>query len=259
MGHARLPTFMALIAVEEGRFDECWRSRSAPPTHHSVWTRAMVGRARLETGDVTAAIEALDDVVRAWEPCARLVLVRHARRDRRDHRRPWTTEHAGLLVDELEPYAGELVVGGPGIFCAGAADRYRGMLLDLLGRRDEAVAALTAAVVLEVVGRVPDLHSSHPLLARTRPAPARRAGRPGTGPRRDRPLHGDCGADRHVGLGHRRSGPRRRRRMSTALWAGPAESRGPLRLGQGDGLRRVGEGGPEARDLVGDDRDCVAS
>ena len=54
-----------------------------------------------------------------------------------------------LLVDELKPYAGELVVGGAGMFCAGAADRYRGMLLDLLGRRDEAVAALTAALALE--------------------------------------------------------------------------------------------------------------
>ena len=35
------------------------------------------------------------------------------------------------------------------MFCAGAADRYRGMLLGLLGRHDEAVAALAAALALE--------------------------------------------------------------------------------------------------------------
>ena len=36
-----------------------------------------------------------------------------------------------------------------GLFCLGAFDRYRGMLLSLLGRHDEAVAALTAALALE--------------------------------------------------------------------------------------------------------------
>ena len=65
------------------------------------------------------------------------------------------TEHAALIVDELEPYAGELVVGGAGMMCAGAADRYRGMLLSLLGRHDEAVAALTSALALEESVRSP--------------------------------------------------------------------------------------------------------
>ena len=144
-------TIMARLAVEEGRFDEVLAfTGSAPPTHHFAWTRAMVGRARLETGDVTGAIEALDDLVGAWDRLARDWFWSVTLAETTETIAGLgATEHAVLLVDELEPYAGELVVGGPGMVCAGAADRYRGMLLDLLGRHDEAVAALTAALVLE--------------------------------------------------------------------------------------------------------------
>ena len=92
------------------------------------------------------------------------------------------TEHAELLVDELEPYAGELVVGGPGIFCAGAADRYRGMLLGLLGRHDEAVAALAAALALEESVESPTFTArtrywlARALLQRDEPGDRERAG-----------------------------------------------------------------------------------
>ena len=72
------------------------------------------------------------------------------------------TEHAHVLADELGPYAGELVVVGAGILCLGAFDRYRGMMLGLLGRHDEAVAALTAALALE------ESVESPPFTARTR-------------------------------------------------------------------------------------------
>jgi class 3 adenylate cyclase/tetratricopeptide (TPR) repeat protein len=144
---------MALVAVEEGRFDEVLAIMEPEPTGwglHLPSKLAIVGRARLETGDLAGAIETLDRLVRDLPRLARdwswsLTLAE-------------TTEivaglgaaeHAGLLVDELAPYAGELVVGGLALVCAGAADRYRGMLLSLLRRHDEAVAALTAALALE--------------------------------------------------------------------------------------------------------------
>jgi hypothetical protein len=68
--------------------------------------------------------------------------------------------HAQMLADELAPYAGELAVWGS--FCWGAFDRYRGMMLDLLGRNDESVDALTVALALEESIEAP------PLAARTR-------------------------------------------------------------------------------------------
>ena len=122
-----------------------------------------MGRVRLETGDHAGAAEALDHLVGGWTGWAR------------DWTWPSTlaqtaeivagleaTEHAELIADELGPYAGELVVVGAGILCLGAFDRYRGMLLGLLGRHDEAVAALTAALALE------ESIESPPLTARTR-------------------------------------------------------------------------------------------
>lgn len=53
------------------------------------------------------------------------------------------------MLAELDPYAGELGIVGAGVYSIGAFDRYRGMLHHLLGRHDQAVAALDAAVALE--------------------------------------------------------------------------------------------------------------
>ena len=125
--------------------------------------RATSGRFRLDAGDHRVAAEVLDHLIRGWTGWAR------------DWSWPLTlaetseivagleaTEHAHVLADELGPYTGELVVVGGGILCLGAFDRYRGMMLNLLGRCDEAVAALTAALALE------DSVESPPFTARTR-------------------------------------------------------------------------------------------
>lgn len=71
-------------------------------------------------------------------------------------------EAAHLLCAELDPYAGELLVLGSGIFVAGAQDRVRGMVRTLLGQHDEAVVCLEAAI--EIEERV----ASPPLAARSR-------------------------------------------------------------------------------------------
>ena len=55
---------------------------------------------------------------------------------------------SGLLA-AIEPYRGLLIVASWGEVCLGAADRYRGMLLGLLGRDEEAMDALHQAVSLE--------------------------------------------------------------------------------------------------------------
>ena len=57
-------------------------------------------------------------------------------------------EWAQRLLDELEPFRGE-IMGLPAVVMQGAADRFRGPLLAQVGRRDEAVEALRAALALE--------------------------------------------------------------------------------------------------------------
>jgi hypothetical protein len=69
---------------------------------------------------------------------------------------------AEALVDLLAPGRGQLVVVAAATHCAGAFDRYRGMLLDLLERWDEAESAFTDARRLE------ERAGAVPLAARTR-------------------------------------------------------------------------------------------
>ena len=57
-------------------------------------------------------------------------------------------ELATPLLAQLEPYAGEIIVLWA-MAGMGTADRYRGGLLTVLGRHDEAIAALEAAIDLE--------------------------------------------------------------------------------------------------------------
>jgi hypothetical protein len=76
---------------------------------------------------------------------------------------------APALLDALDPFAGQLVVVSWGEACLGAADRYRGMLLGVLGRVDEAVTALEAACTLERGADAPALEAtSRAWLDRTR-------------------------------------------------------------------------------------------
>ena len=109
------------------------------------------------------------------------------------------TEHAQVLVDELGRTRASSSSSERDL-CLGAFDRYRGMVLGLLGRRDEAVAALTAALALE------EAVESPPFTARTRYWLARALlQRDDRGDRerasdRARPLHRDRRAARHEGL-----------------------------------------------------------
>jgi DNA-binding SARP family transcriptional activator len=56
--------------------------------------------------------------------------------------------HAAALRDLLEPYADRNVAIGWASTCAGSASRHLGLLADLLGARDEAVARLGAALAM---------------------------------------------------------------------------------------------------------------
>jgi hypothetical protein len=66
------------------------------------------------------------------------------------------------LYDEVLPYRGQLVIGGLGEGCSGAADRYLGMLASSAGRWDQSELHFKAALALEGGVR------SEPLVARTR-------------------------------------------------------------------------------------------
>jgi len=60
-----------------------------------------------------------------------------------------TAEAATALYDHLLPYRGQVVVGGMGEGCMGAADRYLGMLAGAAGRKVQAEAHFQAALALE--------------------------------------------------------------------------------------------------------------
>jgi tetratricopeptide (TPR) repeat protein len=56
--------------------------------------------------------------------------------------------HAAALHERLEPYADRNVAIGWASTCAGSASRHLGLLADLLGRRDEAIARLETALAM---------------------------------------------------------------------------------------------------------------
>jgi hypothetical protein len=70
-------------------------------------------------------------------------------------------DHARRLADLLAPHAGRLVVGGVGIVCFGAADRFLGMLAACVGEHERAAALYQSAAELETSVR------GEPALART--------------------------------------------------------------------------------------------
>jgi tetratricopeptide (TPR) repeat protein len=153
------------LALEQGRFAELLPIVEAAVTEdpNGRWNRAWLGRCHLGTGDAAGANQELDHLIRGWSTWARDFSWPGALSDTAELvAQLGSTDHAQLLADELEAYAGELAVPNFGLLCLGAFDRYRGMLLSVLGRHDEAVGALEAALVLE--GSL----DSPPLTARTR-------------------------------------------------------------------------------------------
>jgi hypothetical protein len=116
-----------------------------------------VARGRLELGEPGPAIDGLGAIMRAWDATSRdwswpMVLAQTAEVIARLEVRDGSAE---IVLRELDQYSGELVVVGAAVLCVGAHDRYRGMLLDLLGRCDEAVTALDAGIALEMAARAP--------------------------------------------------------------------------------------------------------
>jgi tetratricopeptide (TPR) repeat protein len=157
--------FLGMVALEEGRARELlpMMEASLAVTPDLPALQATSGRFRVDAGDHRGAAEILDRLIRGWTGWARdwswpLMLAEATEIVAGLE----ATAPAQVLADELEPYAGEMVVVGGGILCLGAFDRYRGMVLGLLGRHDEAVAALTAALDLEESVKSP------PFTARTR-------------------------------------------------------------------------------------------
>ena len=130
--------------------------RAVSPELTAAW--AASARIHFDVGEVDLAAEEVGTVLARWTTAARdwswpLVLADAAEAvaglgDR---------EAARTLLDEVSAYSGELGVVGAAIFCVGAYDRYRGMLLDTLGRHDEAVAALEDALALETAADAPVL------------------------------------------------------------------------------------------------------
>jgi class 3 adenylate cyclase/tetratricopeptide (TPR) repeat protein len=112
--------------------------------------KAAFGLAAFEAGDPATAAGALDEVLERWRAWGRdwswpVVLAASAELVVGLGR----AEDASPLLEELDGYSGELAIVGAAVLCLGAYDRFRGMLLDLLGRHDEAVDALEAALDLE--------------------------------------------------------------------------------------------------------------
>jgi hypothetical protein len=153
------------IRREQGRlselipgFESAMRRQSLTAIH------AGLALAHAETGDLDRARELLADL--AADGFALL---------RRDS--TWTVqladvaevvsltvarEHAASLYKLLEPKAGELIVASPGCFCAGAVDRYLGMMAELSGQIDKARLHYEQALGLEIgIG-------SEPLVSRTK-------------------------------------------------------------------------------------------
>ena len=88
--------------------------------------------------------------------------------------------HAAALHDLLEPYADRNVAIGWASTCAGSASRHLGLLADLLGHRDEAIARLETALAMNERMRARPLGRPH--AGRRSPACSRRRRRTASAP-----------------------------------------------------------------------------
>jgi tetratricopeptide (TPR) repeat protein len=151
---------MARVALEQGRAAEIVplleASRAITPDH--VAMQANAAYFRLASGDPEAAVEPLQVLFDGWEHWARdwvwpmaITLAAEVVAGL-EHR-----GYAERLLAEIEGYAGEMALVGAAIFCLGAYDQFRGMLLSVLDRHDEAVATLEAAGALDARMRAPAL------------------------------------------------------------------------------------------------------
>jgi tetratricopeptide (TPR) repeat protein len=109
--------------------------------------KAGVARAYYEVGRVDEAIVLVEELIDGWSSWGRdwswpAVVWQVAEVVAGTRERAW----AEVVLRELDLYSGELLLVGAAIYTAGAADRYRGMLLDVLDRHDDAVAALEAGL-----------------------------------------------------------------------------------------------------------------
>ena len=156
---------MGWLALEEGRIAEFqpMMDTALQLTPDLPAAQATAARAHLEMGDHGRAEDHLRVLLDRWSDWARdwswplvPVMLAEVSTVLSD------VDAAQVLIEELELYSGELAIVGGGILCCGAFDRFRGMLLDLTGRSDDAVAALDAALALE------DSLDAAALTARTR-------------------------------------------------------------------------------------------
>jgi class 3 adenylate cyclase/tetratricopeptide (TPR) repeat protein/DNA polymerase III delta prime subunit len=139
------------VLREQGRLEEAAEALGAVlEVTDLAAARATVARGAHEAGRVEEANALVDQLLAGWSSWGRdwswpgtVWAVAEVVAQRRDR------ERVAVVLDELDAYAGELLLIGVAIYCAGAADRFRGMLLDVLDRHDEAVEALEAGLALE--------------------------------------------------------------------------------------------------------------
>ena len=128
-----------------------------------LYVPAMLAVAQLDSGDETSARATLDRLVggdlrrgereSAWGAVLALLAEVAAATE---------SEHAGILYELVDPFAGRLLAAVIGLSCHGAADRYLGMLSTTLERWDDAEAHFERALTLE------ERVHGHALLPRTR-------------------------------------------------------------------------------------------
>ncbi|MEY2470044.1 MAG: hypothetical protein QOF21_2742 [Actinomycetota bacterium] len=152
---ANLATLMAAwqmwLAYEEGRSAEIIGAlrmvAASTPGVHGM--NAAVATHLAEAGLLEEAREMVDVIVDALPSMGRnatygttLALTAHAAAHVGDRLQ------ASALLEELDPFSGEIIFLSS-VVGQGAADRYRGALLSILDRHDEAIRALETAIALE--------------------------------------------------------------------------------------------------------------
>jgi hypothetical protein len=186
------PNFRLSFAAQMGQVGlECGRAADLLPMIQAAQAitpdlpamRASMGGFLLATGEPEQALAAIVPVIEHWTECTRewtwtLTMARTAEVIAETA----AVQYARVVADELSLFTGQLCLTGTAVLCVGALDRYRGMLLTLLGEHDEAVAAIEAGLELEQSIKAPPLVArsrywlARALLPRGRAGDAERAG-----------------------------------------------------------------------------------